>query len=223
VSEVITAPSRFAFSIGTTTFDTKGDAREAVRAILNTAELDERLVGDRAVVVASLFAMHPNAVEKAVGGVAGFMVRVNDINGTKSRGFHVIHDNGRTTPFSYQTCLNPTRAELAASVAMRAAIMLGQRRVMMEFFRGRASVSCPSCGQPMTKATAHVHHLPPNRFRDIAAAYVAAHGEPEVVKGVLGVAFKSLTKHHEWLEFHDARAKRTVVCAPCNYAAEREQ
>lgn len=215
-------PSRFAFSVGTETFANKGEAREAVRRILHEAEIDERLRGDRAVLVRDLFGMHPYAAEKAQGGVAGFMVRTNDFNGAKTRGFHVVHDDGSTTAFSYEPCLNPKKPPIGAAGAMRAAIMLGQRQIMVRAFAGRSSVRCPACAKPMSMGGAHVHHLPPNRFRDIAAAYIAEHGEPKVEKSALGVAFASITEQRRWVEFHDARARRAVVCAPCNYAAERE-
>ena len=214
--------TRFAFSIGTRVFPTKGDAEREIRTILNSAEIDERLTGDRAVLIRDMFGMHPKAAEKAARGVTGFMVRTNDFHGARTRGFHVIHPNGKTTAFSYAPCLNPAKKELGAIGAMRAAIMLGQRRIMVETFAGRASIPCPVCSNPMTIGGAHVHHVPPLRFRDLAAAYVEKYGEPEVRKGALGVAFASAAVQHHWLEFHDARAKRVVVCAPCNYAAERE-
>lgn len=214
--------SRHAFPIGTQTFPTKGAAVEAVREILNAAELDRPLIGDKGVFIREMFALHPNAAEKARRGVAGFAVRINDFHGSLSRGFHVLHDDGSSTPFSYQPCLNPKKPPLGATGAMRAAIMLGQRRVMMEWFGGKAVKSCPACDRSITPATAHVHHLPPNRFRDIVAAYVDRHGEPEISKAVLGVTFASAAVQHRWVEFHDARARRVVICAPCNYAAERE-
>lgn len=210
------------FSAGTFQFPTKGDAQAFVREILNSAPLDEILKGDRAVFIRELFALHPRAAEKAEGGIIGFMVRENDFNGARTRGFHVVHDDGSTTPFSYAPCLNPNKPELSCIAAMRAAIMLSQRRVMLGYFGLKDRASCHACGKLVERQHAHVHHVPPKRFRDIAASFIAARGEPKTIKGVLGVSFASLQLQSEWVTYHDARASRVVVCAPCNFAAERE-
>jgi len=170
-----------------------------------------------------LFGMHPKAAEKSRGGVIGFMVRINDLHGTLSRGFHVVHDDRTTTPFSYAPCLNPKKPALGHTAAMRAAIMLSQRAVLIGYFRGREEAPCQHCSQLVARAMAHVHHVPPNRFRDLVFSWVAENGEPEIQKAAIGVEFVSPAVRARWLAYHDAHAVRRIVCPPCNYAAERDQ
>lgn len=212
------------FTIGIRTFPRKADALAEVRRILHYWQIDELIRGDDFVLLRCLFDMHPRRSEAAKRGVTGFMVRLNDFHGTLSRGFHVVHYDGSTSGFSYRPCMNPDSDEPSVFAAMRAAIMLGQRRIMMEQFAGRDAMPCPTCRRPITRRDAHVHHLPPHRFRDIAKAYIAIHGEPQVVHSAssFGDSFSDLSRQHHWVEFHDARANRLVVCAACNFAAERQ-
>ena len=209
------------FVIGTTSFPTKEAAKNAVRAILNGVDLEARITGDRAVFIAHLFALHPGAAEKAAPGVTGHMVRLNDMNGAITRGFHVIHPNNTTTAWSYLPCLNPRLSEPSFTGAMRAAIMLSQASFRRQVF-GRADfTNCRYCGNAVERKIAHIHHEAP-KFRDLVRNFVAEHGAPEVVSSAnFGDDFANIDAKRLWIEYHDARAKRVLVCAPCNYAAER--
>ena len=212
------------FPLGVRTFRTKGDAISEVRRVLNAVPLETMIRGDDGVLVRDLFALHPGAAQKARGGVIGFMVRLNCYLGCTTRGFHVVHNDGSSTDFSYQPCFNARLAEPSVFAAMRAAIMLSQRQVMMQAFLRGEVARCPGCGGEMRRQGAHVHHVPPNRFRDLAQAFIAEHGMPAVMPSAhFGDDFADAADRLRWIEFHDARARRVVVCAPCNYAAEREE
>lgn len=210
------------FVIGTWSYPTKEAARTAVRKILNSAELDRRLVGDRAVFISHLFALHPRAAEKALPGVDGHGVRINDLKGIITRGFHVLHPGLTSTPWSYQPCFNPLLAEPSAIGAMRASIILSQAAFRRSQFGAGDTIPCACCKEQVTRKAAHVNHEAPNQFRELVRRFIERYGEPEVVSSEdFGDDFRSARMRALWLDFHDTSANRVVVCAPCNYAAER--
>lgn len=179
-------------------------------------------MGDNHVLISELFRMHPRAHEKVDRGVTGFMVRVNDFYGALTRGFHVIHDDGCTTAFSYLPCMNANSDAPSIAGAARAAIMMSQREILREAFRRRETIPCAYCPRELTKDKAHIHHEPP-KFRAILDAFISANGEPKITNALgLGDAFADPLVRLNWIRFHDARAVRVAVCAPCNYAAERK-
>jgi hypothetical protein len=207
--------------IGRFFFSKRKDAEAEVRRILHSATFDVPLAGAERDMIAGLFDLHPHVAEvKQRQGILGFTVKQNDYHGALTRGFHALHARG-TTPFSYMTCFDPRRATPNALSAMRAAIMLGQRTIMVRAFGGRETVECTLCHAPTGRPRAHVHHMPPWKFAAIAAAFLAE-GTPQFVGSIyIGDSFADLADHHRWLAFHDARAVRVVVCAGCNAAAER--
>ena len=152
------------FVIGTRTYRTKGEAQQAVRDILHGVELDTTIVGDRGVLLGHLFALHPEAAEKAASGVIGHMVRLNDFHGTLTRGFHVVHPSNHTTAWSYFPCFNPSRIEPSVTAALRAAIMLSQASFRRQVFAWSDVEPCGICSKPTERKFSHIHHLAPKFF-----------------------------------------------------------
>lgn len=213
--------ARFRFAIGIRTFETKAAAIAEVRHILNNYAIDMPLIAADGVLLRDLFSMHPDAAAKSFKGMCGIAVRINDFQGCMSRGFHVLHPDGTSTDFSYRPCFNAKLAEPSVFAAMRAAIMLGQRRVLISYFMSKEVMPCPRCNAPIRRQDAHVHHHDP-KFRTIAADYIERFGEPETVSSeTFGDDFRLISDKARWVEYHDARAVRSVLCAPCNFADER--
>lgn len=208
-----------AFTIGVRRFLTKKAALTEVRRVLNAVPIEERLRGDDHVLIAALYAMHPRAHEKAERGCAGFMVRINNLEGALTRGFHIIHDDGWTTPFSYAPCMSAKADDPSLVVAARQAIIPSQREVLRAAFGIRDTYPCAGCGTELSRAQVHVHHTTP-RFRDILERFVADHGQPKVINAEgLGDAFANPAVRQLWIAYHDRRAVRVIFCAPCNFAA----
>jgi hypothetical protein len=207
------------FTLGVRRFLTKKAALVEVRRMLNAATIDRRLMGDDHVLISALYARHPRAAEKASRGMTGFMVRINSIEGALTRGFHVIHDDGSTTAFSYAPCMTASADEPRLAVAARQAIIISQREVLRNAFRGKETLPCENCRKDLTRAAVHVHHTNP-RFRDILAGFVTEHGNPVIVNGTgFGDDFADPLKKMLWVIYHDRRAVCVILCASCNLAA----
>lgn len=203
-------------------FKTKKDAIAEIRRILHLTPLGDRIEGADLDLLTALFQRHPGAAKECAhkGIVLGFIVQEHSYHGAITRGFYALHLRS-TTPFSYQTCLNPELHTPDHLKVMRATIMTGQHRAKLEFFRFRDTAACPRCMKQMAFYDAHVHHLPP-KFRDIASAYIAAFGEPKCESATLGDQFCDAAERERWQQFHDERAKLEVICAACNHADERK-
>lgn len=217
----MTAHPRFRFAIGTKSFPTKGAAAEEIRRILHAAELDQPLRGADAVLIRDLFELHPRGAEKVALGVDGVVVKLNRRDGATARGFHVIHPDGTTTGFSYKPCLTPSSDKPSALAAMRGTILLSQRRVRVAAFLRSGRALCAHC-QIWIDGTARgeVHHEPLHTFGALAAEWLRLNGEPEIVHSAdWGDDFKSAAAKQSWIAFHDARARRVVICQPCHYRA----
>lgn len=209
-------------TLGPLSFATKKAAVERIRAVLRGNREGVPLDGDDLAIAMALFDMHPQYAEKAEGGVVGFCVKVNRDHGyAPTRGLHVIHDDGTTIDFSFYVSLDHSRVLPTIQTAARHALLGSQRAFKEQAFSGGVAL-CDACSAPLAWSTAQIHHEPPLRFRDILRLWQEQNKEPEIVsRPRFGDDFADAAERTRFVEFHDAIAKRTLVCAACNYAAER--
>jgi hypothetical protein len=205
-------------SIGEREFKSKDAAAQEIRRILHSSPVDEPLTGGELALISALFARHPRKEETPVG----FCVGTNSFNGARTIGFHGIREDGSRIVWSYKPCLSPQSDNPHLFRTMRAAIMLSQREALHAAYQRRAIIPCHHCQAGVTREVAEVHHLPP-KFRDIADAFVALIGVPEIVNADIGDDFRDPGTKRRWIMFHDAVAQRVVLCRACNEADEKSQ
>jgi hypothetical protein len=208
-------------TLGTVVFRTKREATAEVRRILHSAPIEVAFADRDLTLIAALFDRHPR---RPPGEVVKFCVGINNYRGALTRGFQAHFADGEVSRFSYIPCLSPTADSPSLVKVMRAAIMLSQRVKLREYYRGRPFMPCHECKADVEISVAHVHHTDP-KFQDIADHFVSLIGVPGVVSGAideLGDEFADMAIKACWIAFHDAVAQRVVVCAACNWAAERQ-
>ncbi len=146
------------------------------------------------------------------------------LDGVKSRGFHVIPDNGQTVPWSYRPCFWPSQDQPFIMAALRLGILLSQRRFISDRLLGNKDPRCHCCNKPILPTQrVHAHHEPPFTFEVIAKSYLAEHGEPELRReAVFGDVIADEAVLRQWQEFHDTRARSSVVHIHCHYIADAE-
>jgi hypothetical protein len=213
-----------AYPLATVVFRTKATAIAAIQTILHHASHYVPLKGHEADLIASLYRRHPEC--DGYPDPVYFTVGKNVHQGVPSNGFRAMFADGTFWAFSYRECFTPTRPGLTRVLAaMRHATMDGQFRLKVATFNGGATVLCglrlvPACLGQTAFADAHVHHQAP-KFRAIADDYMATHGVPEITPHAIADHMADAAVKAAWVAFHDARARRVVICRVCNAAAER--
>jgi uncharacterized protein DUF3223 len=208
------------FLLGQRIFKTKRQAELEVRRILHTAPIDQLLSDDEDRLIRALHELHPR---REIADPLGFCVSINDYRGTPARGFQVVDPFGSQSPFSYRPCLYPASAVPSVIAAMRGALHASMRSFVRASYHGRALLPCYLGGHLISIADAQAHHLPPNKFRDIAEAFIGLLGLPEIVTApaMPGDDFADLELKQRWIAFHNSLAWLQVVCAKCNLEDER--
>jgi hypothetical protein len=212
------------YPLATVVFRTKATAMAMVQTILHHTSHHVPLKGHEAELIAALYRRHPE--RDRYPEPEYFTVGKNVHQGVPSNGFRAVFSDATFWAFSYRECFNPTRPGMTRVLAaMRHATMDSQFTMKRAAFHGSETALCglrlvPECLGQTPFADAHVHHLAP-KFRRIADDFIAAHGVPEIRATAIADEMADAGVRAAWQQFHDARARRLVVCRVCNAADER--
>ena len=201
-------------TIGWVTYRTKTAATAAVRAFMNSAELDAPLSGSDAEFAAALLEKHPHSADKIGCGVDHFLVRLNRFVGKANRGLWIKRVDGTEIDFSWVECLTPSTHEQRVKNAMRAAVQDDMLAFKTAAFEGRSFVECSMSGVRVEFTMADVHHVAP--FLEIAREF--ADGDWESIKvdvgkeaAQIGDRFVDSEVEQRWIVFHRSRATLQIV------------
>lgn len=165
--------------IGGLTFPTKGAALEHFRQMLYRYAIGETIPDPDATELIWLLERHPEVDDKIGCGVARFSVRKGLFD---TRCFEITRTDGKTTEFSFKTCLDGKRpSDLSEAVrALRAEVAEDILQKKREWFRehGNAErkVPCAVTGALISIEEAHADHAPPRSFGTIALLFLEARG-----------------------------------------------
>jgi hypothetical protein len=155
------------FRIGDRSYSSKGEAKEAVRAILYAYPCGETLSDpEHARLIYDLLCMHPSAAQKIGAGVHHLSVEQNGPaigNPGGSKGFWITRVDGSRTDFSYLVCLSPPKHEHKVLSALRSEIQEDITAFKRWFFGTQGEqVPCALTRELVTWDTCHVDHDNPS-------------------------------------------------------------
>jgi hypothetical protein len=211
--------------IGFAKFNTKTEAKEHFKEMLNKYEVGQLVNDAEAVQLACLLEQHPDAYDKIGSGLSVFRVG-NAIYGTKC--FEIVRADGSSTDFSYIACIDgrPSPFQEAVS-AMRhevqGDIMDAKRRYFAKYADNDGRVVCPLSGDKITLEEAHADHAPPHLFAVLAKLFLAVHkivpDRNTVTPPADNQYVPRLTDRQladEWRSFHHEQANIRAVKALAN-------
>ena len=199
------------------TFPRKKDATEAIRAMVNGADLESPFAEPEHSFCLSLLTKHPHAAEKAGVGVDAFFVRENKIHGRTTRGLWARRKDGSEIDFSWVECLTPSTHRQRVLNAMRAAVQKDVYDAKCSIFVVSNTCNCWLTGKPISFADAEIHHHDPT-FLELADKFVECKSGYESIVvdvGKFAAQFGDFIVDDdlraEWVEFHQIHATMDVV------------
>lgn len=206
------------FCIGDHVFKTKTEATNHIKAILSGHGIGDRLYGEELKIVLALLQAHPEYTEKAKGGVKGIIVD-RPGNGYGGQCFHVLHDNGSTSDFSYRVCLNP-KLQHAYNLEISCRAAIRNDIVIFKEVWAETDGTCAISGQCLAYEDAHVDHAHPLTFKTILQNFVASGcvdiSTIEYDNSVSGVRFKDAAVAECFRKYHLRHANLRVINAQLN-------
>ncbi|MGW2587206.1 DCL family protein [Streptomyces virginiae] len=212
--------------IGDRYYSRKGDADEAVRAMLYRYQPGEKVSApEDEALLHDLLELHEDSEKKRGVGIAHFEVRLNEF---RKPGFHIIRTDGSDTDFSFKKCLTPATQRKKVLGAMRRAVkgqVLAAKNAAVDK-AGGALVPCALTGELLTDDAMHVDHYDPD-FNELATAYAEERGGWNafpLVSGVdntIGSQFVDDAQREEWEAHHQQHANLRVISVQANLSLRR--
>jgi len=203
-------------TIGEYNFDTKKDAKAAVKKILNGHRLGDALTGDEDTFIRDLIALHPATEDKIGCGIDHIEIRPDPDYGT-TQCFHVIRTDYSSTDVSYQKCIDGEKFRQLLRPALRNAIQHQiQHFKQVQFAVGPQR--CPYTNKLLTLATCHVDHLPPMTFETLVTEWLKLNGLREADIQITGRKDNSSTRFmtddkqiESWAAYHRQYARLRIL------------
>jgi hypothetical protein len=203
-------------TIGEYEFDTKTEAKAAVKEILNGHPMGYTLTGDQDTFIRDLIALHPATEDKIGCGVHHIEIRPDPDYGT-TRCFHIIRTDGLSTDVSYQKCIDGEKYRQLLRPALRTAIQHQiQQFKQTQFASGPQE--CPYTSERLTLETCHVDHLPPMTFETLVTEWLKLSSLREVDVQITGrednSSTRSMTNANQidsWTTYHQKHARLRLL------------
>ncbi|MFE3373922.1 DCL family protein [Streptomyces sp. NPDC059173] len=196
------------FSIGPRTWPTKGAAGDAVRAIRDAYNVDEKV--DRPedhALLRDLIELHPDAPEKIGCGLDSFVID-QPMRGRHSE-FKIVRTDGTEIDFSYQSRLSPPSHRTQVLAAMRGETV-GTTTAYFAMRAATNTLTSDQSGTPLDANDPHISHFQGPPFVDIATQFAAGAGWDQIELNsatTTGYAkFKDRALAQQWVEHHKAHA-----------------
>jgi hypothetical protein len=203
-------------TIGEYEFETKKDAKEAIKKILNGHRMGYILTGDEDTFIRDLIALHPATEDKIGCGIDHIEIRPDPDYGT-TRCFHIIRPDGSSTDVSYQKCIDGEKYRQLFRPALRTAIQHQiQQFKQVQFAIGPQR--CPFTNELLTLETCHVDHLSPMTFETLVTEWLKLSGLGEVDVQITGREDNSSTRFmtnanqiDSWTAYHRQHARLRLL------------
>jgi len=215
--------------IGSKSFDSKKSAKDYVRGIMARYRESEIIGGTDDTFMRDLLSCHPEASQKTGAGVAHFTTRPDPVWRT-SRHFVVVRVDGTDTDFSFHTCLDGRHNRKDVLQAMRHAVAEQIIDCRNAFFKRHSSPRCPYTGEPLTGNNAHVDHVPPDTFAELAARWLSRqgyrHDDVVLVPNADNQHVCEMCDPSQllsWRGFHESQAKLRVISKTANMSHVRKE
>jgi uncharacterized protein DUF3223 len=208
------AAKRRGLMIGDTFFRTKKDVLATVREIKKRNIVDVPLQGADLAFMRDVLDLHPSRDEKLARGFAGIAMRLNlTPGGAPDHGFHVLHPDGTSSPFSFLVALGVKPAVPDPRAAARFAVADDIVAYKKQRFAGGDTIIDDETGEELRWEDAEVDHAGNWPFRRIWVEYVIAFGRPNnLVKAEQGIGWVLPPAEAErFREFHKQLAVLRIV------------
>lgn len=203
--------------IGKLTFDTKKDALEHFKQILNSYNFGEILNAKNFNDVCELLKIHEKSKEKVGAGIKEIEIAEVRYN---TKCFKLIRTDSSVDIFSYTKCINGGFTPLTKfSRTCRDLIYEDLRNVKLEYFKANSEkgfVKCQETGELCKWEELNVDHRQPNtfsiildRFIEIKQIDINKIEYEEVIDSVYTLIDKELAK--EFREYHKEKANLRIV------------
>ncbi len=208
-------------------FQTKLAAEHHIREILERttphALTRTTLTGGDLLFVSALLDIHPD--RKSIIGSGLESIEVEAIPyAPQQRRFIVRRTDGSIRDWSWRDSLTPRSALNLLNSVLRRSIRTQLRIFKAHAFHAAENLNCYNeCGTTVNFETAHVDHIAPVTFANLAQDWLAEeHLKPEdiAIRKRTGYEQESTIVDHalegRWQRFHHAAAKLAIACRTCN-------
>ena len=155
-------------------FQTKKDALNYYKAILNSYKVGDKLSEKDNADVLKLLKMHPEYQLKV--GVGIKCIRVVNIPKYNTKAFEITRIDDTTDIFSYIKCFNSAKSDFTKfSRACRETVEEDLRNVKLAYFQqfsNKGLVKCQETGELLKWENVHTDHRQPNTFSVIVDRFV---------------------------------------------------
>jgi hypothetical protein len=163
-------------TLGEFEFDTKKEAKELYRDILNSADLDKPLEGEIFDYVMALLLNHPNVNAKINNQKVKYLI-VSQAKYQFNRCFHLVREDDSIEDFSIGKCIDGEYSGFRKfSIAARQVVEDELLQYKIKYFEEKANennkVKCTISGELISKDEAHVDHREPFTFSAIVHFFI---------------------------------------------------
>lgn len=212
-------PSKTTYTLGGLTFTSKAAAEHHAQDILYAYAPPAVLNDHDLQFVLDMLAYHRRAAEKIGLGVQAIWIKRNQWGDAT---FQIERIDGTWADFSYRKCLAQENHASKVKAALRFAIKDQTAAVARIFFADCDTAICEVSGEPFTRMTAHVDHIPPRTFVALVSEWMDTRGlsfdNIDVVDGHRGEGniLADPFIERDWCEYHRAHALLRVISAEAN-------
>lgn len=212
-------------------FRTKKQIEQHMRAILERTEVGSELQGDDLAFVEALLQHHHRAKQKLGAGIAAIRVDLN----TEWKAWKMltlVRCDGSETDFSYRACIYPRNKLQEFQEACRQAVVPDILEFKRQYYADHADefnqIRCPVTNQIVGWDESHIDHDLPWPFREIVKAYCIERGaQIETIDldgdedGACQYQFRDAAIRDDFREFHGQRAQLRVLSKEANLRTKR--
>lgn len=167
--------SRHTVCLPSITFNSKTQAVEYFKKMLDRYRDGEELSQDDDVILFELLQRHPEAAEKIGEGVKCFYRSKSLIHPTSC--FHIERIDGTATDFSYATCISGNASSLAQQFYEACRFAVSEKLIHEKgrlFKEAGGTMRCAKTGVEITIHEAEYRHTMP-KFREIVMNFIKKH------------------------------------------------
>lgn len=202
---------RIPITIAGQSFDTKKEAKQYVRALIERYEPGEKLDPHDQAFVLELLSLHPHYEQKRGVGIEYVTVDLEISFGGRNKHFIIYRTNNSYTDFSWVKCFDGSSHRREVQSAMRAAI----NDQIIDFRNAELPKNpiCPFRKIKLDKTNSHADHAHPVTFISLVESWVQTVGGFESVKinvGVDGQTSATMAdegQRQQWQDFHRRSAQ----------------
>lgn len=163
-------------TLGEFEFNTKKEAKELYKDILNNSALDELLQGEAFDYVMALLLNHPNVTAKMAGQQVKALI-VSQGKYQPNRCFHLVRQDDSIEDFSISKCIDGEYSGFRKfSIAARQVVEDELLQYKIKYFEEKSDennkVKCTISGELISKDEAHVDHREPFTFSAIVHFFI---------------------------------------------------